>query len=40
MIPTQLKEIKITLIKRNAEGIPVEKTTVFPDGSEVTEVLS
>lgn len=35
----QFKEIKITLIKRNVDGIPVEKTTVYPDGREITESL-
>lgn len=35
----QFKEFKITLIKRNKDGIPVEKTTVYPDGSEITEIL-
>lgn len=32
-------EITITLIKRNRDGVPVEKTVVYPDGREETEVL-
>lgn len=32
-------EFTITLIKRNRDGVPVEKTVVLPDGSELTEEL-
>lgn len=32
-------EITITLIKRNRDGVPVEKTVVYPDGREETEAL-
>ena len=35
----EIKEVTITLIKRNKDGIPVEKTVCYPDGREVTEKL-
>ena len=39
---TQLKfkDVTITLIKRNKDGIPVEKTICYPDGREITETLT
>ena len=32
-------EFTITLIKRNRDGVPIEKTVVYPDGREETEEL-
>ncbi|AGB49464.1 hypothetical protein Metho_1234 [Methanomethylovorans hollandica DSM 15978] len=29
----------ISITKIDVNGVPVEKTTVYPDGKEVTEVL-
>ena len=36
----EIKEVTITLIKRNKDGIPVEKTVCYPDGTEITETLT
>jgi len=35
----EIGQFTISITKINADGVPVEKTTVYPDGKEVTEVL-
>jgi hypothetical protein len=36
---TNAKVEKITLVRKDAQGVPIEKTEVFPDGREITTEL-
>lgn len=35
----EIGQFTISITRINKDGVPVEKTTVYPDGSETTEVL-
>lgn len=36
MTATKARVKKITLLRKDAHGVPIEKTEIFPDGREVT----
>ena len=36
---TQIGHFTISITRIDVNGVPVEKTTVYPDGTEVTEQL-
>lgn len=36
---TEIGQFTISITKIDVNGVPVEKTTVYPDGKEITEVL-
>lgn len=36
---TEIGQFMITITKIDVNGVPVEKTTVYPDGTETTEQL-